>query len=308
MNKLIIIGGHTASGKTGLSIEVASALSTEIVSADSMLVYKHMDIGTAKPSITERAGIKHHMIDVIEPWEHFTVSAYYDMAIPSLSEIAKDRVPVVAGGTGFYINTIINGMYSCPAAPAEIKERLEQRLLNGETLSGLHKELSSIDPVSAKRIHPNDMYRILRALEVYYSTGKTMSHFREAHAQSSAGIIKPNILFIVLRLEKERLKNSVIARTQKMLDSGLMEETQKLLDAGCTENTKSMRSIGYRQAVMHVQSGLSIEDAKISIIEETMALAKRQNTWFKGRPNTRFYNPLTDKHKIFDDIKNFVGL
>ena len=295
--KLLAIAGPTASGKTSISIDLALKCNAEIISADSLLVYKHLDIGTAKPTAEERKIVRHHLIDIVEPWENYTISNFRKDALASIDDIsARGKRFIVTGGTGFYLNALINSTFEAPGSDPKIRESIESRLENGTTLLELHDELEKVDPDTAKRVHPNDRYRILRALEVYLSTGKTMTSFRQQHQSNKESDFEP--LIIVLNPDKEELALRIEARTKKMFNDGLITETEELFKIGCTPEMKPLKSIGYKQAVALISGKISKEDAFASIIKETAALAKRQITWFKKQPFTIWLHPIRDIEEI----------
>ncbi|MEI6092788.1 MAG: tRNA (adenosine(37)-N6)-dimethylallyltransferase MiaA [bacterium] len=295
--RLLAIAGPTASGKTKISIEIALARNAEIISSDSLLVYKHLDIGTAKPTKNERAVVKHHIIDVVEPWENYTISNFCKEAMTAIDEIASRKKNfIVTGGTGFYLNALINSTFEAPGVDKKIRESLEERIKNGTSFATLHSELEKTDPDTAKRVHPNDGYRIVRALEVYLSTGKTMSFFREQHQSEAKRQFEP--LIIVLNPEKEELRQSIKLRTEKMFKDGLIDELEGLFKMGCTTELKPLKSIGYKQAVELLMGKTTKEDAIQSVIKETAALAKRQITWFKKQPFTIWLHPIREIEEI----------
>lgn len=290
--KLIVIAGPTASGKTKTAIDIALDNNAEIVSADSMLIYKKMNIGTAKPTPRQQKLVRHHVIDMVKPWEDYSVSDYAKDALQAINKIrGRGKNFIVCGGTGFYINALINGTFQAPKSDPVIRQKIEQRIKNGEPLCELHKELKRIDPETASRVHENDSYRIQRALEIYYGTGKTMSYFRNEHKQNTNTDFEPTI--IVLNPTKEELYERIRYRTERMFKHGLMEETQELLREGCTPQLKSMKSIGYLQAIQVIYGRASIKEAIEDTIKQTVALAKRQITWFKKQPNTKWVTELS---------------
>ena len=301
-HKLIVIAGPTASGKTSVSMNVAEKIKAEIISADSLLVYKHMDIGTAKPSIEERKRIIHHLIDVVEPWEDYTSSIYRKDAVAAIERIrSKGKNFIVAGGTGFYINALINQTFQAPKADPVLRAELENR----SNLPDLYEELKKVDPTSAARIHPNDKYRTVRAMEVYYSTKKTMTHFREEHKKNKTKEFEP--LIIVLDPSRDELIKNIERRTQRMLKDGLVDEVKELLEMGANPDLKPMQSIGYKQAVAFIKGRMSTEEMTESIQRDTLALAKRQVTWFKKQEHTRWYHPVKDVERITNDIMEFIS-
>lgn len=295
--RLLAIAGPTASGKTKISLEIALERNSEIISSDSLLVYKHLDIGTAKPTKEERKIIKHHLIDIVEPWDTYTSSDFCRDAKTAIEGIeARKKNFIITGGTGFYLNALINSTFDAPGSDKKIRESLEDRIKNGTKLLTLHRELESIDPETAKRVHPNDGYRIVRALEVYLSTGKTMSFFREQHQTESKAQFEP--LIIVLNLEKEELRHNIEIRTKKMFEDGLIDELKELFKIGCTPDLKPLKSIGYKQATEYLLGKITKEEAIQSVISETVALAKRQVTWFKKQPFTIWLHPIREIEEI----------
>ena len=295
--KLLAIAGPTASGKTTISIELALKNNAEIISADSLLVYKHLNIGTAKPTVEERDKVRHHLIDVVEPWENYTISNFRKDALSAIDDIiVRGKRFIVTGGTGFYLNALINSTFEAPGSDPKIREDLESRLEKGTSLLELHDELKKADPDTAERVHPNDKYRILRALEVYLSTGKTMTSFRVQHQSTKEPEFET--LIIVLNPDKEELRSKIEARTKKMFDDGLIQETEILFKTGCTPDMKPLKSIGYKQAVALIAGKISKEEAFESVIKETAALAKRQITWFKKQPFTIWLHPIRDIEEI----------
>jgi len=297
--KIVVIAGPTASGKTPVSMNIAEEINAEIISADSLLVYKHMDIGTAKPTIEERKRVTHHLIDIVEPWEEYTSSKYRIDAVAAIEDIkTRGKKFIVVGGTGFYINALINQTFDAPKADPALRAELEAR-------SDLYEELKKVDPASAARIHPNDRYRTVRAMEVFYATKRTMTHFREEHEKNKVKEFEP--LIIVLNPSKEEQIKNIEGRTQKMLRDGLVDEVKGLLKMGASPDHKPMQSIGYKQAVDFINGRINKEEMAESIRTETLALAKRQVTWFKKREDTKWYHPLNDIGRIRNDIIGFIS-
>jgi len=299
--RLLIIAGPTASGKTKIAIDVALSNKMEIVSADSMQVYKYMDIGTAKPSAEEREKVKHHMIDVVEPDVDYTVSDFCDDSSAAIAQIEKNKkLPLICGGTGFYLNALINGTFNTPPSDPTVRQKLEPRAEDKTELYKMHQELTKLDPVTAARIHPNDKYRIIRALEVYYITGNTMSHYRDAHNSTKQ---ESNSLMVVLNPDKEELLRNIKSRTAQMIKAGLIDEVKDLLCRGYSPALKPFKSIGYLQAVSFIQGKINMDTLSEDIIKQTAALAKRQLTWFKKQKNTIWLHPVKDLVKIQEVTK-----
>lgn len=284
---VILIAGPTAVGKTAFAIELATALDTEIVNADSMQVYRYMDIGTAKPTTRERAAAKHHLLDVVNPDEPFDAALYERLAQPVLEGLRKrGKPPVVVGGTGLYMKVLTRGI--CPEAPGSPGVR--EQLLHSEKklgLHGLHAELVRVDPVLGGRIHPNDRQRILRALEVYRSTGKRLSDRQEEHRFRKENY---RTVKVFLTLERNEIYERIDRRVRVMLDEGFEEEVRRLLGMGFGPELKPMQSLGYKQLVRVLAGDCPLEEAVSDIQKETRRYAKRQMTWFRGDPDFTWFD------------------
>ena len=283
MNNLICIAGPTASGKTALAVQLAKELHGEVVSCDSMQVYKGMDIGTAKPSAQEMEGIPHHMLSVAEPWEDFSVSRYCAMATPIVDDIiARGKTAIIAGGTGLYMDSLIKGNDFAPFPATGMRERLEQQA-DREGMETMLALLQSIDPESAARLHLADRKRIIRALEVYYETGETIT---QHNVKTQA--IPPRYQPVWLGLDFEdraELYRRIDLRVEMMLQQGLVEEIQQLLDRGISAKCTAMQAIGYKEFVAALAGNGSIADAAAQVQQSSRRYAKRQLTWFRRNPN-----------------------
>ena len=279
MKNLICIAGPTASGKTALSIALAKELNGEIVSCDSMQVYKRMDIGTAKPTIEEMAGIPHHMLSVAEPWEDFSVGKYCDMATPIVDDIlARGKTAIIVGGTGLYMDALIKGNDFAPVPSTGRREELEQ-LAAGQGIEAVIEQLRAVDPESADRLHPSDQKRIIRAMEVYLETGETITeHNRKTQ------LIPPRydpVWFALEDADRADLYARIDKRVEIMLAQGLIAEIQGLLDAGIPEKCTAMQAIGYKEFVDALQGRSSMETATALVQQSSRKYAKRQLTWFR---------------------------
>ncbi len=275
----MLLAGPTASGKTSLSIELSTRISAEIVNADSMQVYRHMEIGTAKPSPEQRQTVLHHLIDAADPDEPFDAARYLQLARPVIEDIRKrGRVPLVVGGTGLYMRVLTHGLCSGPSSDADMKKKLTAEE-NSKGLGQLYCDLQRIDPESAARIHPNDRQRIFRALEVFGLTGVPLSALQKDHGFKER--LFPTIKVFVNR-EREELYDRINRRVDSMLESGLKSEVERLLAMGYARELKSMQSLGYRQMAAHLAGDISIDEAAYLIKRETRRYAKRQITWFRG--------------------------
>ena len=283
MNNIICIAGPTASGKTALAATLAKELNGEVVSCDSMQVYKRMDIGTAKPTLEEMQGIPHHMIDVAEPWEDFSVSRYCDMAAPIVDDIlSRGKTAVIAGGTGLYMDSLIRGNAFAPFPATGVRERLEAQA-DTVGMEAMLSQLRSVDPDAAGRLHLSDRKRILRALEVYLETGETITeHNRKTQA------VPPRYSPIWLGLDfaqRGELYRRIDLRVSLMLQQGLVEEIQWLLADGIPEKATAMQAIGYKECLATLDGAMTEAEALAQICQASRRYAKRQLTWFRRNPD-----------------------
>ena len=279
MDNMICIAGPTASGKTALSIALAKELGGEIVSCDSMQVYKRMDIGTAKPILAERDGIPHHMLDVAEPWEDFSVSQYCKMATPIVDDIlGRGKTAIVVGGTGLYMDALIRGNDFAPYPSTGRREELEA-LADSEGIEAVLCKLREVDPESAARLHPSDRKRIIRAMEVYLETGETIT----AHNEKTKAI--PDryapIWFALEDENRQDLYDRIDRRVDIMLEQGLLAEIESLLAAGIPEKCTAMQAIGYKEFLAARNGDISVEEAAEEVKKASRHYAKRQLTWFR---------------------------
>ncbi len=281
MNNIICIAGPTASGKTALAVELAKELNGEVVSCDSMQVYKRMDIGTAKPTAEEMQGIVHHMIDVAEPWEDFSVSRYSKMAAPIVDSIlSRGKTAIIAGGTGLYMDSLIKGNDFAPFPSTGMREKLEQQA-DKEGMDAMKALLLSIDPEAAVRIH--DRKRLIRALEVYYETGETIT---EHNRRTQAAPPKYSPLWLGLDFaQRAELYSRIDLRVDIMLEMGLMDEIQRLLVSGIPAKATAMQAIGYKEFVDALDGKLTVFEAAEQVKQASRRYAKRQLTWFRRNPN-----------------------
>ncbi len=304
MKTVLVILGPTAVGKTDLSIRVAQSLNTEIISADSMQIYRHMDIGTAKPSSEQLKAVKHHLINILSPRESFSAGVFRDMALRIITDLhKKKRIPVIVGGTGLYIRALSHGLFEGPEADWNIREKL----LGEETRFGmgyLHRQLQSIDPESAAKINPNDTRRLVRALEVSIKTKKTMS---EAHQQSTH---PGDFAFIKIGLSRERkeLYEMIEQRVDAMIAEGLLRETEHLLRM--SPGRIPLQALGYKEMKLFLEGFLDMEKAVKLLKKRTKMFAKRQYTWFRKEPGIQWVDitGITDKHTIFRKVLRDVAI
>jgi len=303
---LVIILGPTAVGKTAISIEIAKRLNGEIISADSMQIYKYMDIGTAKPSIEEREGVPHHLLDVVYPDEPFNVSLYKDLATKTIKEIySRGKLPIVAGGTGLYINSLIYPLdFTDAHEDKEYREKLEKEA-EEKGKDWLYNKLKLVDPETAKRLHPNDVRRIIRALEVYHITGKPMSEYygrdlRKNHQYS--------IVLIGLTMERNKLYDRINKRVDIMVENGLVDEVKWLMEKGYDRNLNSMQGLGYKEIIQYLLGRRTLEEAIYILKRDTRRFAKRQLTWFRRLTHVNWLEVDTfeDKEELIKHICDWI--
>ena len=277
---VIAIMGPTASGKTGLALDIAAKVDSEVISVDSALVYKGMDIGTAKPTQEERAGVVHHLIDIIDPAQSYSVSQFVNDTNALIGDIlARGKVPILAGGTMMYFNALINGISPLPKSDEKIRAEITTQ---AESLgwSKLHDELCRVDPVSGARIHPNDPQRLTRALEVYRSTGKNLTYWQQEKGEACP---YPISQFAIAPSERSILHERIATRFDIMLEEGFEQEVKQLYERGdLNEDLPSIRSVGYRQMWQYIDGQMSYDDMRERGIIATRQLAKRQLTWLRG--------------------------
>ncbi len=303
---LFILMGPTAVGKTSLSIKLAKELNGEIISADSMQIYKYMDIGTAKVTESEMDGIIHHMVDIIEPDKSFSVSNYKDLTSQLISEINnRKKLPIVVGGTGLYINSLTYNLNFSSVAPDEkIRSRLE---LLGDQYGNeyLHEMLSMVDKESAERISIKDRKRIIRALEIYEITGSTMTEYNKNFRSLNTDY---NLVMVCLNMERSKLYENINKRVDIMIEMGLIDEVKKILSMGYNKDLVSLQGIGYKEIIQYLENGISLADAIEKIKQGSRNYAKRQLTWFR-RDNRIKWVDVDDFKSINElsyEIKDYV--
>lgn len=302
MDPIICVVGPTASGKTALAIELAKAFNGEIVSCDSMQIYRRMDIGTAKPTAEERQGIPHHMIDVADPEESFSVSRYCQMATPIVEDILRrGKTCIIAGGTGLYVDALIRGNDFAPIPSTGCRQRLERRA-EAEGIQVLTQELSAVDPESVQRAQGNPR-RIIRALEVYLETGQTLT----AHNLATQAI-PPRFSPLWIGLDDEDrqdLYRRIDLRVDLMLEQGLLEEIRSLLDSGIPESATAMQAIGYKEFIDALRGRIPMEQAVSDLKQSTRRYAKRQKTWFRRNRDIHWIlrHPGQTSQEIFSQAR-----
>ena len=278
--KAIVICGATASGKTSLSVALAKKLDTEIISADSMLIYQDLNIGTAKPTEEEKGGVPHHLIDVVSPFDSFSVSDYEDLALPIVERLfAEGKTPIICGGTGFYIQSLLyKSQFGNAGADEGLRAELEM-LLKERGKEYLHALLREKDPESAEILHPNDTKRVMRALEIFLLTGKKKSE------QKDERIPRFDFVCVSIDFPRETLCERINLRVDEMFKAGLKEEVQSLIAKGVTQDLQCMQGIGYKEVVEGIINGYTDEEIKELIKKNTRNYAKRQLTFFKRMEN-----------------------
>jgi len=284
---LIAVVGPTASGKSALALRLASEQRGEIVSCDSLQVYRGLDIGSAKPTPEERRLVPHHLIDVVEPDAVFSAADYSRLARRALGEIAaRGRLPVVVGGSGLYFRALFRGLFQGPSRDEPLRGRLEA-IAKRRGDAGLHRLLARVDPETAARTQPGDRLRVVRALEVWKTTGRALSaHLHESGGEPLAGY---RSLVIGLDPGRARLREAVEARARAMLASGLVEEVRGLLARGVPPGARPLAAIGYREALRVVRGELTADEALRDMVAATMRFAKRQMTWFRKEPSVTWF-------------------
>ena len=302
--KLLVIIGPTAVGKTKLSIELAKLYNGEIISGDSMQIYRGMDIGTAKIKVEEMEGIPHHLIDIKEPDESFSVAEFQQLVRAKISEItSKGKLPIIVGGTGLYIQAVIFD-YQFSEAPADevFRLQLEERAkeIGNEAL---HEELTKVDPDSASQIHPNNIRRVIRALEIFHCTGKIMSEYQNNQ--------QPDLLYdtalIGLTMEREKLYERINTRVEMMMSEGLLEEVGHLHKQGI-RGCQSIQAIGYKEIYDYLDRKVSFEDAVENLQQNSRRYAKRQLTWFRNKMDVEWFDltDVADLSKKITEISYYI--
>lgn len=291
---LLVLVGPTAVGKTKLSIEIAKAFSCEIISGDSMQVYRGMDIGTAKIQSSEMEGIPHHLIDVLNPDEPFSVAQFQDSCRQLIPEIGeRGKLPFIVGGTGLYVESVCyEYQFTDTGADEEFRSQM-QNLADEEGNKALHARLAAVDPQSAERLHPNDVRRVIRALEIYHMSGTTLSSQLESQNKQSPY----NLCIIGLTMDRQMLYNRIEQRIDEMMDAGLVDEVRSLLGQGFTRNLISMQGLGYKEILEHLEDGVPLEVAVTKLKRDTRRFAKRQLSWFRHMKDISWVD-VTD-HKNF---------
>jgi len=278
---VIVIAGPTAVGKTAIAVELAKRCGGEIISADSMQVYRHLSIGTAKPSLEELSGVRCHLIDCVEPDHQFNLGDYTASATPIVESLLADqRFPIVCGGTGLYIKGLLHGVFDGETRNHRVRETLKQRTVS-EGLHVLYEELKKVDPEAASQIMLNDGIRITRALEVWYTTGKPISVLQQQHSQPPRWPTR----FFVLSMSSDLLNERIEQRVHAMVERGLVEEIKNYLMRGFSLENPALRALGYRELLEFIEGRRTLENALEAMIQKSRQYAKRQRTWFRSVKN-----------------------
>ena len=305
--KLIVIAGPTASGKTALAVELARRLDTEIISGDSMLVYKGLDIGAAKPGKKEMGGIRHHLIDILDAGAGFNVTDFINLAKPVITLLNQQgRIPILAGGTGLYIKSLVEGyQFNETSGDPEYRESL-QRLAEEKGREYVFDMLRKVNPDAAERLHINNFRRIIRALEVYHLGGEQIS-------EEKASELAYDVFAIGLGWERSVLYERINRRVDIMIEQGLYNEVEGLLKNGISDSCQSMKGIGYKELLPAVRGEISLDEAADKIKQNTRHFAKRQLTWYRKMPYIRWYDAQAEvdeklADKIYHDMAGYYGL
>ncbi|WP_175989111.1 tRNA (adenosine(37)-N6)-dimethylallyltransferase MiaA [Bacillus sp. Marseille-Q1617] len=303
--KLIVLIGPTAVGKTKTSIHLANTFNAEIISGDSMQIYKGMDIGTAKITEKEMAGVPHHLIDIRDPMEPFSAAEFQQLVRGKISEIhSRGKMPMIVGGTGLYIQSVIFD-YQFTEAPGDAEYRFSlEKEVKENGIAPLYDDLRRIDPEAARNIHPNNTRRVIRALEIYHCTGKTMTDYQVGQSHE----LLYDTALIGLNMDREKLYDRINRRVDLMLDEGLLEEVKTLFDLGVRE-VQSVQAIGYKEIYEYLEGNISLERAIEDLKQNSRRYAKRQLTWFRNKMDVNWFDVTDENHhqKIIKEISEFIA-
>jgi tRNA dimethylallyltransferase len=304
LDPLMVLVGPTAVGKTALAVEICQRFEAEVISADSVQVYRGLDIGSAKPTAGELAAAPHHLIDVADPDEAFDAARFAELADQAIADIqARNKRVLVAGGTGLYIKALLYGLAPLPPVDDELRARLN-RDWREKGPEAMHARLGELDPASAEKLHPNDRQRVLRALEVCLQTGEPLSGFQQKHGFPKARY--PHFM-VGLSRPKAELDERIALRCHAMWEQGMVAEVRSLLEQGISPQAKALGSLGYAQALRYIQGEIDREEAISEMIARTKAYAKRQLTWFRGLEGINWHSPQ-DHAAIVDLAARHWGL
>lgn len=299
---LVVLLGPTAIGKTELSIGLAQAVGGEIISADSMQIYRYMDIGSAKVTREEQAGVPHHMLDIVDPEEDFTVSDYKreaELIIDRLNE--EGKLPIVTGGTGLYINSLVYKLnFTRAEANQDLREELE-KLAEDKGVEEVHSILEAVDPETASKLHPNDLKRVIRAIEIYRESGVKASDYNKNFRSELEDY---NLTMLGLTMDRQKLYERINERVDLMMEAGLLEEIQDLIARGYTKDLVSMQGIGYKELINHLEGNMGLEESIELIKKKSRNYAKRQLTWFRRDERIQWFNKddYSSQDQLLEDM------
>jgi tRNA dimethylallyltransferase len=300
--RVVILLGPTGTGKSRLAIEWAEELGGEIIGADSMQVYRYMDIGTAKPTPDDQRRVRHHLIDLVTPDQPFHAALYRTLGRKTIDQLFQNRKPIwVVGGTGLYIKTLTQGLFSSPRIDPGVRENLrgEAKEKGG---AALYERLKKVDSQTALRLHPNDLFRIIRALEVFDSTGVPISFYRGQHRFGERPYVT---LKIGLEMNRNMLYRRIEERVDQMIEKGLLGEVERLMAMGYGRELKPMQSLGYKQMIQFLSKEIGWDEAVRQMKRDTRHYAKRQWTWFKADPEVHWWDESADRRKMFLEVRSF---
>ena len=301
--KIISIVGATASGKTAAGIEIALKIRGEIISSDSMQIYRYMDVGTAKPTQEERSQVPHHLIDILNPDEHYNAGKFQLDADKTIASLQRDdKNSIVLGGTGLYLRALLYGIIQVPDITRDTKEQVN-RIFSEEGLPGCYQRLTELDPISAGELHPNDISRIFRALEVVLETGQSIKLLHEKHRFLQQRY--PAFLIGVYRT-REELYRRINERVHKMVEEGLIEETEALLKKNYSPDLPSLKSIGYKQAVAYLKGKMDKERMIEEIQQKSRIYAKKQITWYRKNKDIHWVTPGESLEPLIEKVRHFL--
>ena len=302
--RIVIFLGPTGIGKSKLAIEWAEELGGEIVSADSMQVYQYMDIGTAKPTLNDQKRVRHHLIDLVTPDQPFHAALYRNLGRKTIDQLFQNAKPIwVVGGSGLYIKTLTQGLFFSPKIDPHVRECLRQEAKE-KGADAFYERLKKVDSQTASHLHPNDIFRVIRALEVFDSTGTPISFYREQHRFGERPYLT---LKIGLEVDRDTLYRRIEERVDQMLERGFLREVERLMEVGYGPELKPMQSLGYKQMVQFLLKEIGWDEAIRQMKRDTRRYAKRQWTWFKADPEVHWWDESAGRQKIFLEIKSFWG-
>lgn len=302
--QVVILLGPTGVGKSRWAVELAETFGGEIINADSMQVYRYMDIGTAKPTREEQKRVRHHLIDLVPPDQPFHADLFRALGRKTIDQLHRDGKPIwVVGGTGLYIKALTQGLFSSPKIDPGVREILREEA-EKEGGACLYERLEKVDPKTASKLHRRDLFRIIRALEVFDSTGLPISFFRDQHRFGERPYLT---LKIGLEMNREDLYRRIDQRVDQMIEKGLLQEVEGLLEMGYGPQLKPMRSLGYKQMIQFLSKEVGWTEAVRQMKRDTRHYARRQWTWFKGDPEVHWHDGLTGRERILEEVKAFLG-